>query len=511
MLNQRRSGAVLSYVYIIVNMLVILVYQPFVLRTLGSSEYGLYQLAASVINYLTVMDLGFGNGIVVYSTKYRAAGRYEEEKRLLGMFSVIFLGIGAVAACAGVVIALNAGRIFAASLTAAEIAKSKILMLILSANVGMTFAFTIYGNIIISHERFVFSKLVTILRVLLNPLIMLPLLLLGADSVAMVSVLAAVNAVCLLSNYIYCRKKLGVRVRFAGFDKKIFLTIFSFSVFIFMTEVVDKINWYVDQAILGVVSGTREVTVYSMASNYNQMVLLVSSALASVMLPKISAMVARGEGDRKLSDEFIKVSRLQFFTVFFIASGFVLFGKEFVVWHAGEICARSYYVAALLICGALIPITQTVATSIVQAKNLFRPRACITLVMALFNVAISIPLAMRFGSVGSAAGTALALVIANGVAMNIYYAKWCGIDIAGYWKNILRILPGAVAPITVGVLFRVFVPINAVWKFIVGVALYSAIYALSMWLVSFNTYEKGIFMGVLRKITGGKINADRNA
>ena len=66
MVNQRRVGAVLSYVYIAVNMLVMLVYQPIVLRILGSSEYGLYQLTASVINYLTVMDLGFGNGIVQY-------------------------------------------------------------------------------------------------------------------------------------------------------------------------------------------------------------------------------------------------------------------------------------------------------------------------------------------------------------------------------------------------------------------------------------------------------------
>ena len=302
MVNQRRVGAVLSYVYIAVNMLVMLVYQPIVLRILGSSEYGLYQLTASVINYLTVMDLGFGNGIVVFSTKYRATGKYEEEKRLLGMFFVIFVGIGIVATCAGLVLTFNAHRIFAASLTAAEIEKSRILMLILSVNMGVTFSLTIYNKIIISYESFIFVKLITIARVLLNPLIMLPLLLLGADSVAMVSVLSAVNVGCLLSNYIYCRKVLGVRVRFCGFDKAVFIQIFSYSVFVFIAEIVDKVNWYVDQAILGVVRGTEEVTVYSMASNYNQMVLLVSGAMSSVTLPKISAMVARKESDIRLSD-----------------------------------------------------------------------------------------------------------------------------------------------------------------------------------------------------------------
>lgn len=500
MIGQRRGGAVLSYVYIAVNMLVILAYQPLVLRLLGSSEYGLYQLTASVINYLTVMDLGFGNGIVVFGTKYRAAGKYEEEKRLLGMFSVIFLGIGVLAVCAGLTIAFNAHRIFAASLSAAEIEKSRILMIILSANIGATFSLTIYNNIIISHERFIFAKLITIARVLLNPLITLPIIILGGDSIAIVAVLTVVNIGCLLSNFIYCRRVLDVRVRFMGFDKAVFLQIFSYSVFVFITEIVDKVNWYVDQAILGVVRGTEEVTVYSMASNYNQMVLLVSGALSSVMLPKISAMVARKESDRRLSDEFIKVSRLQFFTVFFIACGFLLFGKEFVVWHAGKICSRSYYVAALLICGALIPITQSVAISIVQAKNLFKPRAFITLIMAGVNIGISIPLAIRFGSVGSAAGTAIVLVLANVIAMNIYYSKRCGIDVGGYWKNILRILPGAVLPVGIAVAYRLAFHIDTVWKFIAGAAIYTVAYAASMWLISMNTYEKGIVTGFIKRL-----------
>ena len=73
MRSERRAGALLSYVYIAVNSLIILVYLPIVKRSLGSSEFGLYDLAASVINYMSIMDLGFGNGIVVYTAKYRAA------------------------------------------------------------------------------------------------------------------------------------------------------------------------------------------------------------------------------------------------------------------------------------------------------------------------------------------------------------------------------------------------------------------------------------------------------
>ena len=69
--KQRKVGAILSYVSIIVNTLIQLLYTPLLIRKLGQSEYGLYSLVASIIGYLTIMDLGFGNAIIVYTAKYR--------------------------------------------------------------------------------------------------------------------------------------------------------------------------------------------------------------------------------------------------------------------------------------------------------------------------------------------------------------------------------------------------------------------------------------------------------
>ena len=57
-----------------------LVYTPYMLRMLGQSEYGLYSLAASIIAYLTVLDLGFGNAIVRYTAKFEAEGKKREQQ-----------------------------------------------------------------------------------------------------------------------------------------------------------------------------------------------------------------------------------------------------------------------------------------------------------------------------------------------------------------------------------------------------------------------------------------------
>ena len=500
MLNERKAGAVLSYVYIAVNTLIMLVYQPILLRMLGTSEFGLYQLAASVINYLTIMDFGFGNAIVVYTSKYHESGKIHAEKKLHGMFSVIYWGIGIVAAIIGLSFAFNVDVIFASSLTAGEIGKCKILMLILTANMALTFPLSIYSNIIIAYEKFIFSKIASILRVLLTPMMMLPLLWLGADSIVLVSILSAVNIGILLANMIFCQRKLGVKVAFAGFDRPIFREILSYSIFIFIAEIVDKVNWVVDQMILGITSGTSEVTVYSMASNYNQMVLILSGALSGVMLPKISKMVARKAPDSELNREFIKTSRLQILTIFLVASGFALFGGKFVIWHAGEDCRNSYWVALILILASAIPITQSIALNIIKAKNRFKFRAFMLLAMAIVNVGISIPLAIRFGSIGSAMGTAIALVVANIIIMNIYYHKRCGIDMIAYWKTAVVMFLKMIPSMVIIYALKNLIQIEGLGELIVFAPIYVILYSASCYLFIMDDYEKGLLTKVYSKL-----------
>ena len=56
--KQRKLGAFFSYLSILVNTIIQLLYTPLLLRTLGQSEYGLYSLINSIIGYLAVLDLG---------------------------------------------------------------------------------------------------------------------------------------------------------------------------------------------------------------------------------------------------------------------------------------------------------------------------------------------------------------------------------------------------------------------------------------------------------------------
>ena len=500
MKNQRKIGAVLSYVSIIASSLVQLLYTPIMVSKLGQSEYGLYSLAASIIGYLSVLDLGFGNAIIVYTSKYRAQGKDKAEAKLLGMFRLVFQVLGVIAGIASLVMFFCVDIMFGATMTSTEVGKMKIMMLILGINVVMSFFLNIYWSIIRAYEKFLFLKAVSIIHTILQPLLMLPLLFLGAESITMATVISLVNIGCNLAYYIFCRKKIGIKIKYHGFDKKLFKTIFGYSFFIFLAVVVDKINWSVDRFILGAVSGTIAVSIYSIAGTFNQMFINLSNAISDVLLPKISKMVATKATDKELSDELVKVGRIQYLVIFLAMSGYVLFGREFIHAWVGQEYDESYFVVLFLAIPLCLTLIQNLGISIMQAKNKHQFRAISTAIMSVINVIISIFLARAYGAIGAAMGTAFSLIVINIFAFNVYYKKAIHLDIGRFWLNILRMTIPFALPILAILGFMHFVELHGYLSVLVYGGIYVVLYSITAYFLSMNRYEKDVIHSVFRKL-----------
>lgn len=497
--KQRKLGAMLSYISIIASTVVQLFYTPLLISKLGQSEYGLYSLISSIIGYLTVLDLGFGNAIIVYTAKYRAQNKIEEEKKLHGMFRLVFRIIGLIAVAIGIALFLNVNNLFGKTMTPIELQKTKIMMLILSFNLLMTFQFNIYSSIISAYEKFTFQKIMSIINTLMKPLLMIPLLLLGLKSITMTIVLTIVNIFVLISNYVYCKKKLNITIKFSGFDKKLFKTIFGYSFFIFLGVIVDKINWSVDQFVLGSVAGTTAVSIYSIASQLNTLFKNLSTAISGVMLPKMSKMIAKNANNNEITNEFIKVGRIQYIIVFLMASGLVLFGKEFIISWVGNEFETAYYVALLLILPLCIPLIQNLGLSIMQAKNKYKFRTVSMAIMSVFNLILSIYLAKEYGPVGAAIGTAVSLIVINVIVMNFYYYKVIKINIIEFWKEILKMTIPFIIPVMFILLLMNNIKLSGFKNLIVFGGIYIIIYGIIAYMLSMNEYEKGIIKSISKK------------
>lgn len=506
--NEVKLGAILSYIVIALNMIVAVLYTPILTRSLGQSEYGLYSLISSIISYLTILDLGFGNTIIIYTTRYRAKKQKQEEEKLHGMFLEIYTIIGIIAGVMGTVLYFNVVNIFGNSMSIEEVEKAKTLMLILTFNLVITFPFSIFTSIITAYEKFIFSKLVNIIRIVLTPIIMIPLLLNGHKSVSLVIVITLLNVVTLLINAVYCLKKMKITMRFGKIDFKLLREIFAYSFFIFLNTIIDKINWSVDQFVLGAVNGTIEVAIYSLAVQINTLYLNFSNAISGVMLPRITKMITNGEDRSELDNLFIKVGRLQFLFLSLIVTGFIIFGRQFMIFWGGEEYVKAYGVACVLIIPVTIPLIQNLGISIVQAKNKHRFRTIVLFIIAIFNVIISIPLAKYYGAIGSAIGTSIGIIIGPTLVMNWYYKEKIQLNIKEFWKNIIRMFIPVIAVFLIAIFIIQLIDITKLVNMVLAIIFYTFIFCIAMWYFAMNNYEKNLirnpFIKIYEKIGGKK-------
>ena len=496
-----KIGAILSYVIIVVNMLIGVLYTPILTAKLGQTEYGLYSLVTSVISYLTILDFGFGNAIIIYTTRYRNKNEKDKEQKLHGMFFIIYTIIGIIAGIIGAILWLNVDSLFGNSMGPDELVKAKVLMGILTFNLVITFPLSIFTSIITSYEKFVFSKTLNLIRIILNPLIMLVLLNFGVKSIGLVILVTVLNISTLILNLIYCKTKLKIKLKFGKIDFKLLKEIMAYSVWIFLNSIMDKINWSLDQFVLGVYAGSVAVAIYSVASQLNQMFMNFSTAISGVLLPKVTKMENNNASDKEFTDIFIRTGRVQYIVMALIITGFVLFGKEFIeIMWVGPEYSESYIIACILMIPTTVPLIQNVGLNILQAKNKYKFRVIVLMIFSLINVGISIVLSKLYAGVGAAIGTAISVILGQGIFMNVFYQKKVGINIIEFWKNILKMSAPIALCVCVAIVIKIFVPITTVPMLILQILVYSIIYIISIWKWAMNDSERELILKPLGKV-----------
>lgn len=305
--NQLKAGAALSYISIGLNNIIGLLYTPYMLRMMGQNEYGLYSLVASVVAYLTVLDLGFGNAIVRYTAKFRAEAKTKEQYEMFGMFLVLYCAIGLVALGAGFGLYLHIDTLFGDTMSPEELGKVRVMMLLMVFNIAFTFPMSIWGAVINAYEKFVFPKAINITRIVLNTVIMVVLLELGYKAVAMVVLITLFNMVTLIINAWYCKYRLCIHVKFVRFKWGFLKEVSIYSFWLFLNAIMDRIYWSTGQFVLGMFKGAMVVAVYAIAIQLQGIYMSFSTAISGVFLPRITSMVTKGMM-RKQYQTFLSVS-----------------------------------------------------------------------------------------------------------------------------------------------------------------------------------------------------------
>lgn len=497
--RQLKIGGILSYFSTILGYIISIAYTPVMLRLLGQTQYGLYNLVFSIVSYLGLLSFGFGSSYIRFYSRYAVKKENDNIAKLNGMFLSIFVVIGFVSVIAGSFLVKNTSLILGNRFTLRELQIAKSMMAIMVVNIGITFPGIIFNSYLSANEHFIFQNLLQILRQVASPLLTLPILIMGYGSVGMVIITTIINIIVIVLNIYWCLKKLKMKFVFRGFDKNVFKEVFVFSSFIFLNMVTDQINWNVDKFIVGRYKGAVAVSIYGIAAQINTYYMSLSTTISNLFIPRVNKLIA--ESKNKNSDInriFIKVGRLQFILMGCILLGIFFFGKQFIILWAGKEYSEAFPILLLLVTPAIIPLIQSLGIEIQRAKNLHHFRSWVYFFVAIGNIVMSIIFVKKYGALGTAFATATALVIGNVLIMNIYYHKVVKLDMKKFWKEIFSFAPAIIIPAIYGTILIKLNSVDSLISLLIYGSMYIFVYFISMWLLGFNDDEKKLIKSLVK-------------
>lgn len=492
-INEIKIGAILSILIIIFGCLIQIFYTPFYMKYLGTSDYGINSLVQSLMGYMGMLSLGLGNAMLRYTVRYRAEKKYEAEKSLNGMFLIIFSILMIMSFILGIIIYLNISNLFGNKFTVLELEKTKKIFLIMALNVGLSFPLSVFSTNITSHEKFLFQKSLELIRLIGVPIAGYFLMINGFGIISITILTVTFSIVINLFNVWYAFK-LGIQIEFKNINWKILKEIFTYSFYIFLNIIIDRIYWDTDRIIIGKYIGTNAVAIYSIASIFNILYMSLSTAISGVLFPKVNRIIIEENAEKKLSDLFIKVGRIQYILMALISTGFILYGKDFIILWLGRNYLEVYPITLWIMIPLTIPLIQNIGITILQARNLHAFRSIIYLFIAILNIFISIFLVRNYGIIGCAVTTGISFIIGHIIIMNIYYKKKINIDIYKFWKEIFKMsIPVLVVFILAYVLNMFLLEVNVI-NFLIKIILYSCVYGISMFFFGINKREKSLII-----------------
>lgn len=500
-MNQRKLGIFLSYLNITLQSLLGFLYIPILLHYIGKSEYGLYQLMGSLIAYFGIMDFGLSAAVIRFYAKYLAL------KDRVGMENILAIALRCYGAVMGVML-IAGGAVytmldaaFSGSMTAGEVAEAKDIFLLLLLNIVITLSTMVFRSVINAHERFLFLKGLETVQLVLQPMLVVLLLMQHPSAFSVALVQTGLNLVLSLARVYYCFARLHVRIRYHYWSHELMVSFRRLALSVFAVTLIDQVFWKTNQIILGVISGTAAVAVYSTASIIYMGYMQLSVAISGVYLPHVMAMVEEKATEENLSALFIQIGRWQYYLLGLVATGFIIFGKQFISLWAGPGFEHSYIITLLIIIPFTVDLIQNIGLAIMQAMNRYDFRARIYFFTGVLNLVMAIPLGMHYGGIGCAVATGVSMIVGNGFIMNWYYAKEIHLAIASFWKQIGRISLVTGVCLVIGYAANVYLlPQRGIVPFVLKAALYTILYMVMIYAFAMNQSERDKIQATFRKL-----------
>jgi O-antigen/teichoic acid export membrane protein len=391
------------YVTLGLEMVVGLFMLPFNANHLGVSEYGLWMLAASIVAYFPVLDLGLGNAMERAVAHYRAEQNPEAINEVASTLVFVFAAIGLLALLVVGGVAWNIERVF--DLPPAQAHTGRILMMMIAAQVAVGLPFTIYGAVVNGFQRTYLNSIVggcvSLSVVAVNVLVVWS----GGGLVELVGLMTATRLVGYVAYRLNAYRVFPLlRIRPTRFRKSRLRELTGFGAWMMVQAAACKVNYGSDPVVIGAFLSTGSVAVWTVAQRLADAVLQVTNQLNYVLFPIVVGADTSQRNDR-LAEVLVQGTRLSLATILPVAGSLALLADSVVVGWTGQRYAAAGIIVKILALVVLVRVGSWTANTVLLGAGSHQLSAISNSITAVINVVLSIGLIGWMGLPGVALAT----------------------------------------------------------------------------------------------------------
>jgi O-antigen/teichoic acid export membrane protein len=423
------TGTVAKYTLLAVNLCLGVFLMPFTLRHLGTAEYGLWMLVASMTYYFQLLDLGYGSGVVRHIAEADARGDIDRANRVMSTFVVVYSGLGLAAALgmAAIIVAIIPRF---PNLTPDAVKRAQVLLALMGARIAIGFPMTVFGAATTARQRFALNNLVAIGVAIANAVATYVVLSAGYGLIPLVAVTSAVG-VASYGAYAWTARRAfpEMRIRPSAFNRSLVREVTTFSIYLFVIDIAIQIGFNLDNLVIGAALGTSAVAVYAVALRIADYQRQMCNQFNGLLFPVVVRFDAAGRGEA-LRDMLVDGTRIALTLVVGVTLCVIAFGEPLIVQWLGpgfEGSVRPLYVLALT---GVVLVGQGPLGNILLGTGRHRLVAIAALAEAVINLALSLLLVRWYGLLGVAVGTALPVFVANLFVLLPAACRQVGISVA---------------------------------------------------------------------------------
>lgn len=401
------SGTVLRIVVLCASIIIAFFMMPFLIHSLGDTQYGLWVLVGTLTGYYGFLDFGLASATQRYISQALGNNAYEKMNIVVNssLFVYTFLGIGilAVSFIVSVVVFYTASQEHATTLA--------ITSLILGTTFSVQFPARTFGGILRSYIRQDIVIGVELFGLIFRTALIVFFIIRGYGIIT----LAAISFITImLSSFVEIIasykvfKQLTLSKRFIKKDS--IKSLFSYSWIAFIANITEILKFKLSPLIVASVISVEAVVIYAVAFRFLEYFSQLFRNLTQMITPVFSQIESRNNS-KKLKLSFVYSMMSSIVAALFVGSNIIFFGYDFIILWMGEKYIPSYHVLWITGVAVTLWISQYPAKELLFGTSNHKYYAFLSTLGLCLTATLSVALGIKYGLYGIAAGMSIGILI----------------------------------------------------------------------------------------------------